>query len=296
MLQNRIQKELIYISADKSVEKVHIGVFPVKDRYFRKEMKHRGHGYFQVTLDLPKGKSFYHYFLNEDFQNPINNNLNVISEHDTHMRSPLVLETEMFSPIKFENNNTFINHVKDDLWDFRVISYQKWIENITIVINGEQYPLEKHFTNKNKSFWHTRIELKCSEIKYYIKTSNGVSHEYSTHRHQPFWGAGQGACDASARCTATSSTMFLAYDQISKPLIATNPQHTHIHVIRIGAFVDDAKISVSFDKHASFDEVTQAITHNATRWEQLLWATGGKLEIEKCTIYIITWEQESNGY
>jgi glycosidase len=172
MLQNRIQKELIYISADKSVEKVHIGVFPVKDRYFRKEMKHRGHGYFQVTLDLPKGKSFYHYFLNEDFQNPINNNLNVISEHDTHMRSPLVLETEMFSPIKFENNNTFINHVKDDLWDFRVISYQKWIENITIVINGEQYPLQKHFTNKNKSFWHTRIELKCSEIKYYIKISN----------------------------------------------------------------------------------------------------------------------------
>ncbi len=172
MLQKRIQKELIYISADKSVEKVHIGVFPVKDRYFRKEMKHRAHGYFQVTLDLPKGKSFYHYFINEDFQNPINNNLNVISEHDTHMRSPLVLETEMFSPIKFENNNTFINHVKDDLWDFRVISYQKWIENITIVINGEQYALKKHFTHKNKSFWHMRIELKCSEIKYYIKIAN----------------------------------------------------------------------------------------------------------------------------
>lgn len=172
MLEKRTQKELIYISADKSVEKVHIGVFPIKDRYFRKEMKHRGNGYFQVTLDLPKGKSFYHYFINEDFQNPINNNLNVISEHDTHKRSPLVLETEMFSPVKFENNETFINHIEDDIWDFRIISYQQWIENITLLINGKQYCLQKHFTNKNKSFWHTRIRLKQSKIDYYIKIFN----------------------------------------------------------------------------------------------------------------------------
>lgn len=172
MLKKSVQKELLYISADTKVEKVHIGVFPVKDRYFRKEMKHRGNGYFQVTLDLPKGKSFYHYFINEDFKTPINNNLNVISEHDTHKRSPLVLETEMFSPIKFENNETFINHIKDDIWNFRLISYQKWIKNIAIVINGKEYELKKHFTNKNKSFWNTRIELKCAKINYYIKTSN----------------------------------------------------------------------------------------------------------------------------
>lgn len=172
MLEKSIRKELLYISADKSIEKVHIGVFPVKGRYFRKEMNHRGHGYFQVTLNLPKGKSFYHYFINEDFHQPVNNNLNVISEYDTHKRSPLVLETEMFGPVKFENNETFINHIKDDIWDIRIISYQKWIENISIIINDQQYFFKRHFTNKNRSFWHTRIQLTSPEINYYIKIYN----------------------------------------------------------------------------------------------------------------------------
>nr|WP_315031500.1 glycoside hydrolase family 13 protein [uncultured Chryseobacterium sp.] len=172
MLEKSIQKELVYISADKNIEKVHIGVFPVKGRYFRKEMKNRGQGYFQVALDLPKGKSFYHYFINGNFQNPVNNNLNVISEHDTHKRSPLVLETEMFGPVKFENNETFINHIEDDIWEFRVISYQQWIENISLLINEQEYGLKKHFTHKNKSFWHARVQLECPEINYYLKISN----------------------------------------------------------------------------------------------------------------------------
>jgi len=172
MFDNPIQKELLYISADKSVKRVDVGVFPIKGRYFRKEMKSKGKGYFQVTINLPKGKSFYHYFINGDFEKPVNNNLTVISEHDTHKRSPLVLETEMFSPIKFENNESFISHIKDDIWEIKAITYQQWIENVVIVINGIEHSLSKNFTYKNKSFWKVRVKLKSFAIQYYIKIFN----------------------------------------------------------------------------------------------------------------------------
>ena len=37
------------------------------------------------------------------------------------------------------------------------------------------------------------------QMKYYIKTANGIAPDFSSHSITgPFWGAGQGACDASA--------------------------------------------------------------------------------------------------
>ena len=61
---------------------------------------------------------------------------------------------------------------------------------------------------------HSKV---MQEIRYHVKTTNGIAKEFSTHTNEPFWGAGQGACDASARCTATSATMFHAYDKVSYP-------------------------------------------------------------------------------
>ena len=52
-------------------------------------------------------------------------------------------------------------------------------------------------------------------MRYHVKTINGLSPSYCSHNppHSPFWGAGQGACDAAARCTAMSSCIFSAYQQ-----------------------------------------------------------------------------------
>ena len=145
-----------------------------------------------------------------------------------------------------------------------------------------------------------KILLLHSEVhqhmKFYIKTSNGVAPEYSCHNITgPFWGAGQGACDASARCTATSSTMFHAYDKISIPFIMTNPQHTSTSLQRIAAYVDDATIKAGLPQDASLADIQDIIHHNASAWETLLWNTGGKLEIDKCKIVLLHWRPTSNG-
>lgn len=173
-----MKKELLYTSSDRSVKKVHVGFFPVKGRYFREEMKSRGNGSFELSVDLPQGKSFLHYFLNENFDRPVNNSGTMISQYDPHRRSPLIFETEIFCPIQFENNANFISHIKDDLWEIRAITHQKWIEGVSIIIDSKQYSLSRQFHHKNKSFWNTRIRLKSNAIAYCIKIFNPEQAKY----------------------------------------------------------------------------------------------------------------------
>ena len=56
-------------------------------------------------------------------------------------------------------------------------------------------------------------------MRYHIKTQNGIATQYTSHQpnSSSFWGAGQGACDAAARCTAVSSCIFYAYESQYSP-------------------------------------------------------------------------------
>ena len=146
----------------------------------------------------------------------------------------------------------------------------------------------------------TKILMLHSQVhqhmKFYIKTANGIAPEFSCHSIMgPFWGAGQGACDASARCTATSSTMFHAYDILSIPYLVVNPQRTRTSTQRTSAYVDDANIKAGLPQNATIEDIHAIVSHNATTWEQLLWSTGGKLEINKCNIVILYWVPTQNG-
>ena len=168
----------MYISNQKDIEKVHIGFFPVKGRYFRTEMKSRGNDLFELTTDLPKGRSFFHYFLNENFDKPMNNNGAMISQYDSLKRSPIVFETEIFCPVQFENNSIFFSHIKDAEWEIRAITHQQWIENVSIVIDENEFHLSEQYSHKNKSYWSCRIQLNDDEINYCIKISGSKQVKY----------------------------------------------------------------------------------------------------------------------
>ena len=85
-----------------------------------------------------------------------------------------------------------------------------------------------------------------SNMRYHIKTANGIVKEYCQHNppHDPFWGAGQGACDAVARCTAVSSCLFHAYQAKCTSLILTNPTESSTQSHSLLAFVDDATTTI----------------------------------------------------
>ncbi|UII33612.1 glycoside hydrolase family 13 protein [Fulvivirga ulvae] len=164
-----IRKEILYISSDPTVTEVHVGVFPVKGRYFRKSMECRQSGIFELKVDLPRGKSFIHYFLNRDFTRPVNSELTMISVYDSHKRSPLILETEPFSPLQFENSSAYISHIKDDIWEIRAITHHGWIEEVVFETSDRSYSLTRFFQYKNKSFWKSRVRLQGEYLHYYLK-------------------------------------------------------------------------------------------------------------------------------
>lgn len=166
-----IRKELLYISADPRVTTVHVGFFPSRGRYFRKEMHSDGAGRFDMDVDLPKGRSFYHYFFNENFEAPANEEQQLISKYDPQKRAPIVLETEIFCPIQFANAPGYIDHVKDDLWEIRAITHQQWIKAVTMILPSGEYPLTPVCSNKNSTFWNARVEITGRSVSYRLQLS-----------------------------------------------------------------------------------------------------------------------------
>ncbi len=145
---------------------------------------------------------------------------------------------------------------------------------------------------------HLRLHSAVHQrMRYHIKTANGIAPDYCHHNPptEPFWGAGQGACDAAARCTAVSSCIFYAYQNLCSPLTLSNPTNTSSLDHTLLAFVDDATTTIPLPTATDFDAITNTITHHVSTWEQLQHSAGGKLNIEKCNIAFFLWKQNELG-
>ena len=134
-------------------------------------------------------------------------------------------------------------------------------------------------------------------MKYHIKTPNGVASQHSGHTPptKPFWGAGQGACDAAARCTAVSSCIFYAYQQKCQPLYLINPTQTRHTKHTLLAFVDDATTIIPLPTNHIIPKITSTVTDHISTWEQLQHSAGGKVNIDKCNVGYLLWHFDRYG-
>ena len=57
-------------------------------------------------------------------------------------------------------------------------------------------------------------------------------------------------------------------------------------------FVDDNNNCVTAEEGTP---ITMALQESAQKWERLLFASGGTLELSKCFTYVINWEQDEEG-
>ena len=89
--------------------------------------------------------------------------------------------------------------------------------------------------------------------------------------------------------------MLHAYNTISIPFLITNPQQTRTNSQQTAAYVDDANIKAGLPSNSTIRDIINIVTKNANTWEKLLWRTGGKLEISKCSIVIMKWIALPNG-
>ena len=96
-----------------------------------------------------------------------------------------------------------------------------------------------------------------------------------------------------------SSVLLDCYEATATPATYTNPDRSNCFAISMIGFVDDINGQVN-----KFDDVQNLATllwlvdkakANATTWAGLLGATGGALELSKCSYHIVYWKFSKQG-
>jgi len=128
-------------------------------------------------------------------------------------------------------------------------------------------------------------------MKYYVHHKFGMSDDYNTYTQHPWHGAGQGAADAALRYIVLSNT---PYHSKIQPHVIKDPMLTLQIMESIKAFIDDVKMSTQSAMDNLPDLIQQAQTQ-LQWWNQLIVATGGPLNPQKCCCTVYTWQPDKLG-
>lgn len=137
------------------------------------------------------------------------------------------------------------------------------------------------------------------EAKYKLKTTLGVTASYYRHcRIYPIYGTGQGSGNSPTIWVIVSSVLFTSHaDQAYGATYSTPDNKYKISLTMIG-FVDDSTGQVNnFNSNVQppISRLIAKMQADVHLWNDLLWASGGDLELPKCSYHILHWKFTSNG-
>ena len=130
-------------------------------------------------------------------------------------------------------------------------------------------------------------------MRYTVKTVYGISKEnYHGTIFAPLFGTGQGSGASPAIWLSLVVILLQTLDRLIPDRI--NFQSVSgdlVHSRLVDAFVDDTSLGfTSKSDETSMDDMIQRLQHIAQTWEHLLHLSGGKLNLAKCSWFIVRWE------
>jgi hypothetical protein len=137
------------------------------------------------------------------------------------------------------------------------------------------------------------------QANFHLRTIQGISQQSYSHCVQfPIYGSGQGSGNSPAIWLFISSTLCDVHNRISKGASFTTPCGRETTKLLMVAFVDDS--TGTYNNFLPQDELhIQTLLSNAQQdcqsWNDLLWCSGGKLELPKCSYHILRFEFLPNG-
>jgi len=131
------------------------------------------------------------------------------------------------------------------------------------------------------------------EAKYKLKTEMGVSDVFYQHCELfPIYGTGQGSGNSPAIWCVISSVLFDCHAVRAHGANFESPDKTEkIQIFMVG-YVDDCTGQVNdflSNSQPHPDVLIGKMQHDAQIWSDLLWSSGGELELPKCTYHVINW-------
>jgi hypothetical protein len=138
------------------------------------------------------------------------------------------------------------------------------------------------------------------QAEYKIRTEMGLSPSgYSHERAHPVYGTGQGSANSPAIWCFLSSLLFDCYEQRAHPASYSTPTGDKPISLGMIGFVDECNGQTnSFHTDEATDTVgklLQQTRSNITAWSSLLEASGGALEMSKCSSHVLQWKFSMQG-
>ncbi len=133
------------------------------------------------------------------------------------------------------------------------------------------------------------------KMKYIIRTAIGDSAlSYSNTHDNKVHGTGQGSSASPAIWLMISVLLIEVLKQNHKGMcmISVDKRNTIYQIIE--GFVDDTSIYVNSESN-NIDRLLEKLQEVLQEWNDLLYASGGKLELPKCFFYILQWEFDDQG-
>jgi hypothetical protein len=161
--------------------------------------------------------------------------------------------------------------------------YDRTISNLAMLAS-RRFGVPKEVAQSNASTLH--------KAKYHIRTELGLSDSYYSHSlDTPIYGTGQGSGNSPMIWCFLSSLLFDCYDLRAHPAQYCNPDWTNQCQISMIGFVDDSNGQVnSFyepESPATLHALLEKARTNVLAWSDLLQATGGALELTKCSYHVV---------
>ena len=136
----------------------------------------------------------------------------------------------------------------------------------------------------------------CLELmKYTVKTAHGIS-EDNDHGtpYSPLFGTGQGSGASPAIWLTLVVTLMKTLDRLVPERMQFESPDTVLRHSRLtDAFVDDTSLGYTDAGYLSLETLIAKLNHMAQTWENLLFYSGGALNLSKCSWYVLYWDWKS---
>ena len=169
--------------------------------------------------------------------------------------------------------------------------YDRIIPNLAMIVS------QKYGVHPNVTAANARTLEKAD---YRIRTDLGLAPTGYTHSNQfPIYGTGQGSGNSPAIWCFLSSALYDCYDTQATKAVYCTPSRTHHMEFGMIGFVDDSNGQtnqfLTEETHQTSDEVLRQTQSNAQTWADLLYVSGGALELSKCSYHVLSWAFSAQG-
>ena len=137
------------------------------------------------------------------------------------------------------------------------------------------------------------------QARFHLRTTTGISKEHYSHTiHFPIYGSGQGSGNSPAIWLFISSTLCDTHNRLSHGATFTSPEGNESVKITMVAFVDDSTGTYNDfqpQSEMAIETMLRNMQSDAQIWNDLLWCSGGKLELPKCSYHVLRFVFKPNG-